>query len=122
MSLADELLADLEGNDDEDDLEDLMDSQTSEKIEPNFDKNNVKEEKMEIDTVQINSVRELCKLRDSDHLANIMKQIQGYMMKVRKSSDIIGPVESDPEYQLIVEANNTAADIDNEIGNSYYYY
>lgn len=118
MSLADELLADLEGNDDEDDLEDLMDAQTSEKSEQNFDKTSVKEEQMEIDTIQINSVRELCKLRDSEHLADIMKQIQNYMMKIRKSSDIIGPVESDPEYQLIVEANNTAADIDNEIGNS----
>lgn len=35
--------------------------------------------------------------------------------KTRKNSDIIGPVETDPEYQLIVEANNTAADIDTEI-------
>lgn len=28
---------------------------------------------------------------------------------------MIGSVESDPEYQLIVEANSIAADIDNEI-------
>lgn len=118
MSLADELLADLEGNDEEDDLENMIES--SETAENNLDKNNLNEEPMEIDTIQINSVRELCKLRDSDHLANIMKEIQTYMKKIRKPSDIIGPVESDPEYQLIVEANNTAADIDSEIGNFVY--
>lgn len=28
---------------------------------------------------------------------------------------MIGNVESDPEYQLIVEANSTAVEIDNEI-------
>ena len=28
-----------------------------------------------------------------------------------------GPVEADPEYQLIVEANNLAAELDDEIGN-----
>lgn len=27
----------------------------------------------------------------------------------------IGPVDADPEYQLIVEANNLAVEIDNEI-------
>lgn len=30
-------------------------------------------------------------------------------------SSVIGPVESDPEYQLIVEANNMTVEIDNEI-------
>lgn len=28
---------------------------------------------------------------------------------------VAGPVEADPEYQLIVEANNITAEIDNEI-------
>lgn len=45
-----------------------------------------------------------------------MKQIEGYSKKFRKASDIVGPVESDPEYLLIVEANNLAVEIDNEIG------
>lgn len=63
------------------------------------------------------SVRELTKLRDSDHLKKIMTQIDKYSKLPRKSADIVGPVESDPEYQLIVEANNIAADIDDEISN-----
>ena len=45
-------------------------------------------------------------------------EIDKYSKLPRKSADIIGPVESDPEYQLIVEANNIAADIDDEIGKS----
>ena len=39
-------------------------------------------------------------------------------VKKRQSGkdDIQGPVEADPEYLLIVEANNLAAEIDEEIG------
>ena len=35
-------------------------------------------------------------------------------VQVRKATDLLGPVEADPEYMLIVEANNLAAEIDNE--------
>lgn len=111
MSLADELLADLEEND-QDDLEKLIDSTDHIKTE-------IKEENeipMEVDTTQILSIRQLAKLRDSDNLKNIMKQIERYNGRIRKAEEIIGPVESDPEYQLIVEANNIAADVDTEIG------
>lgn len=45
-----------------------------------------------------------------------MNEIDNYSKKIRRASDIVGPVESDPEYQLIVEANNLAVEIDNEIG------
>lgn len=36
-------------------------------------------------------------------------------MKPRNSNEIIGNVESDPEYQLIVEVNSVAVEIDSEI-------
>ncbi|KAF5292598.1 hypothetical protein FQA39_LY13931 [Lamprigera yunnana] len=111
MSLADELLADLEEND-QDDLEELMD------VDETTD---AKEEQPSIiipvseDTTQIKSVRELCKLWNSEKLRSIMDQIKSYGYKPRKATEIAGPVEADPEYQLIVEANNIAADIDSEI-------
>lgn len=111
MSLADELLADLEEND-QDDLEELMETDEPDEI---------KEEKpkiiipMEEDTTKINSVKELCRLWNSEKLHSIMKQIQSYVSKPRKATEISGPLEGDPEYKLIVEANNTAADIDGEI-------
>lgn len=63
----------------------------------------------------------MASLRDSDHLQKIMEEIDNYSKKIRRPSDIIGPVESDPEYQLIVEANNLAVEIDNEIGNITYF-
>lgn len=110
MSLADELLADLEEND-QDDLEGEQESTEG----PQIKDEDIKNEPMEIDTTQISSIRDICKLRDSDILKDIIEQVKAFSTKIRKQSDIIGPVESDPEYQLIVEANNTAADIDNEI-------
>lgn len=67
--------------------------------------------------IKVSSVRELAKLRDSEQLQKVMSQIEKHSKVPRKSADIVGPVESDPEYQLIVEANNMAVDIDNEIGN-----
>jgi len=65
----------------------------------------------------VSSVRELAQLRDSEQLQQVITQIEKHSKIPRKSTDIIGPVESDPEYQLIVEANNMAVKIDNEIGN-----
>lgn len=111
MSLADELLADLEENDREDET---MDQE--EESEVPEEKPDIKDVMMEYSTTQITSVRELCKLRDSHKLADIMSQIESYGCKIRKAIEIIGPVEADPEYQLIVEANNLAQDVDNEIG------
>lgn len=72
------------------------------------------EEKMEID-VKVDSVRDLCKLRDSERLKKILVDIEKYSGKVRETAEMIGNVESDPEYQLIVEANNVAVEIDNEV-------
>lgn len=116
MSLADELLADLEENDQED-LEQLIDVEDEIIKQEEIENGAIP---METDSVQIVSIRQLAKLRDSENLTNIMKQIDNYGGKIRRADEIIGPVEADPEYQLIVEANNIAADIDNEIGKNYY--
>lgn len=66
--------------------------------------------------IKVDSVRELAKLWDSPLMQKVTSQIDKYSKILRKSSDIIGTVESDPEYQLIVEANNLAVEIDTEIG------
>lgn len=44
-----------------------------------------------------------------------MRQIGENINHARSTDDVIGPVEVDPEYQLIVEANGLAVEIDNEI-------
>lgn len=113
MSLADELLADLEEND-HDDFEEPLD--TEETPMETEEKPDIRDLMMDQNSLQITSVREICKLRDSDELQNIMSQIESNTHRIRRSADIIGPVEHDPEYQLIVEANNLAQDVDNEIG------
>ncbi|CAH1170424.1 unnamed protein product [Phaedon cochleariae] len=112
MSLADELLADLEEND-HDELDEPMEAENE--VEEEDEKPDIKEILLEQDTTQIHSVRELCKLRDSEKLMKIITEINKYVSKLRRAVDIVGPVESDPEYQLIVEANNIAQDVDNEI-------
>ncbi|XP_005181177.2 U4/U6 small nuclear ribonucleoprotein Prp31 [Musca domestica] len=114
MSLADELLADLEDDNDVDDDLAGMEAAADEvpedieqflKPTPNL---------MDVD-VQVHSIRELCKLRDSERLQNILKQIEMYSQRQRTSSEMLGNVESDPEYRLIVDANALAVDVDNEI-------
>ncbi|XP_049780622.1 U4/U6 small nuclear ribonucleoprotein Prp31 [Schistocerca cancellata] len=105
MSLADELLADLEDQDGMDDQ--FMESSATHEVKPTLPTE---------EDIKVSSVRELAKLRDSEQLKNIMALIDEYSIKMRKSEEITGPVEADPEYQLIVEANNLAVDIDNEIG------
>lgn len=138
MSLADELLADLEeteqedlaalvknelasdddadGGDGDDDA-DMADADAAVKAELD----DLADEggdggggHMDID-VRVSSVRELCRLRDSKQLRTILEQIDKYVAHPRKASEMIGNVESDPEYQLIVEANGIAVEIDNEI-------
>lgn len=135
MSLADELLADLEETEQEDLaalIKDELDSEDDVEDAAMADADNavaeaaVKDElsdlsdgkdvasAMDVD-VRVSSVRELCKLRDSKQLTTILQQIGTYVANPRKASEMIGNVESDPEYQLIVEANGYAVEIDNEI-------
>jgi len=60
----------------------------------------------------------VAKLRDSKLLINIMTQINKFTKTPRSIAEMhsSGAGEADPEYQLIVQANNIAADIDSEIG------
>lgn len=102
--MSDELLADFEENDDEDVI-------MEEEPESTFIPVTVST----VTEIKVSSVRELAKLRDSEPLQLVMAQIERHSKIPRKSTDIVRPVESNSEYQLIVEANNMAVKIDNEI-------
>ena len=114
MSLADELLADLEGDDD---VDDCVNNHTT--------KNGVIGESgdtpMETDDPKslsiYTSVRSLANLIDSQELVRVMDEIKAKQIKELsfKKCQIDGPVESHPEYKLIVDANNMAVAIDNDI-------
>ncbi|XP_054154532.1 U4/U6 small nuclear ribonucleoprotein Prp31-like [Oppia nitens] len=121
MSLADELLADLEGGDD-----DVDDMELTARMAANGGSGG--ETPMETDgsgsgpttQTQYTSVRSLAKLVDSEELATVMSEIRAKQLSQEGSAlgrkcQIDGPVESHPEYKLIVDANNMAVEIDNDI-------
>ncbi len=109
MSLADELLADLEEDDD---------------VEENFEANNAQNgSEMEVenggteeDLIKTDSsVCNVAKLQASERLKNVLKQMEEFLKNPRTRESIVGPVEMDPEFKLIVEANNLTVEIDHEI-------
>lgn len=125
MSLAELLKADLE------DLEDEQDDFLNENDQSNI---SIKKESYEIEDVgmadddykdsmdtgtgQINkeSVRNIAKLLDSIQLKRVVDKISIYQNHETKPKDELGgSVENNPEYMLIVEANNLTVEIDNEI-------
>ncbi|CAG7656778.1 unnamed protein product, partial [Allacma fusca] len=61
------------------------------------------------------SVHEICQLRDSDRFKQVVTSLEEYSARQRTGDELSGPVEADPEYQLIVNANSLAVELDNEI-------
>lgn len=104
MSLADELLADLEednANLNEENQDESMDTDQLSTKTSISNKNNV---------------HAVAKLKDSVLLQETMRKIDYYTKHQRTSTtDIQGALEHDPEYLLIVDANNLLVEIDNEI-------
>lgn len=113
MSLSDELLADFED-------EGMNVDGTESKL------STIKEEETEMDTDLINptvpgikmdytrSVKSVAKLYNSKKLNCVMSNIAEFSEK--KRGPVSGPVEMDPEYQVIVEANQITVEITDEIG------
>ncbi|XP_077696859.1 U4/U6 small nuclear ribonucleoprotein Prp31 [Eretmochelys imbricata] len=105
MSLADELLADLEEAAEEE--ENFVDEEDEPAIE------DVQEE-MQLD-LSVDSVKSIAKLWDSKMFAEIMVKIEEYISKQSKATEVMGPVEAAPEYRVIVDANNLTVEIENEL-------
>ena len=132
MSLAELLKADLDDLEDEEAEDDLNGNEKMD--DPSFS-NEIEDVGMEVENMGIestdktsemnfkdkDSVKSIAKLLESEKLNTVRKKIDFYkneeMKNGRQSSlkDIIGPVEQDPEYKLIVEANNLTVEIDSEI-------
>uniref|UniRef100_A0A671RI75 U4/U6 small nuclear ribonucleoprotein Prp31 n=1 Tax=Sinocyclocheilus anshuiensis TaxID=1608454 RepID=A0A671RI75_9TELE len=119
MSLADELLADLEEAGEEEDGLYPGGGGGESDGEPGENQaggglEDIPEE-MEMDYSGTESVASIAKLRHSKPFAEIMDKIGHYVGNQRKNSEVSGPVEADPEYRLIVAANNLTVEIDNEL-------
>ncbi|XP_059480332.1 U4/U6 small nuclear ribonucleoprotein Prp31 [Neocloeon triangulifer] len=125
MSLAEELLADLEEDQDMKEDEELKDMISASAVKSEVDRDSFMEDLSSTNQQKISlktdSIRQLAKLRDSKRLNSIMEQIERFSKKPRTLAEMrsTGAGEADPEYQLIVEANNLAVDIENEIGTIY---
>uniref|UniRef100_A0A8D0W9F2 U4/U6 small nuclear ribonucleoprotein Prp31 n=1 Tax=Sus scrofa TaxID=9823 RepID=A0A8D0W9F2_PIG len=107
MSLADELLADLEEAAEEEE----GGSYGEEEEEPAIE--DVQEE-TQLD-LSGDSVKSIAKLWDSKMFAEIMLKIEEYISKQADAAEVMGPVEAAPEYPVIVDANNLTVEIENEL-------
>ncbi|KAB1275008.1 U4/U6 small nuclear ribonucleoprotein Prp31 [Camelus dromedarius] len=107
MSLADELLADLEEAAEEEE----GGSYGEEEEEPAIE--DVQEE-TQLD-LSGDSVKSIAKLWDSKMFAEIMMKIEEYISKQASAAEVMGPVEAAPEYRVIVDANNLTVEIENEL-------
>ncbi|XP_020502417.1 U4/U6 small nuclear ribonucleoprotein Prp31 [Labrus bergylta] len=120
MSLADELLADLEeaGDEGEDGLyPEEEEGESDGEATQGMTEGGLEDipEEMELDYSKAESVGSIAKLRNSKQFSEIMDKVSVYVGKQRMNSEVSGPVESDPEYRLIVAANNLTVEIDNEL-------
>ncbi|XP_053207452.1 U4/U6 small nuclear ribonucleoprotein Prp31-like [Panonychus citri] len=119
MSLADELLADLDGDDDVGYYESSNppgEMGDEDEIPNNSVLGCIKEESMEIDLSS--SIRKLATVYDSDELKKVMAEIDkraGESGDIFNKGNLDGPVEDHPEYKLIVETNNLTVAIDDDI-------
>ncbi|XP_047500301.1 U4/U6 small nuclear ribonucleoprotein Prp31-like [Penaeus chinensis] len=120
MSLADELLNDFEEGEEEELLSNELQAREGTPGEPVESMDVEFKVPFAVDPKAakpgLQSVRQVAKLWDSNKLRDIKDQIENYASQQRKAEDIQGPVEADPEYLLIVEANNINVDIDDEVG------
>lgn len=109
MSLADELLADLEEIDDED--QGAADSNERVEGDGSMEIDNQEEASLHVS----GSVKKVAKLRDSEKMKDVLERMESFLQNPRSRESVMGPVEMDPEYLLIVEANNLTVEVDNEI-------
>ncbi|CAG8725369.1 14613_t:CDS:2, partial [Funneliformis mosseae] len=64
---------------------------------------------LEVEMKSVKDVRKVAKLLGSRQMREVLT------VNTNRSQQIMGPVVEDPEYKLIVQANNLTVDIDNEI-------
>nr|XP_021408034.1 U4/U6 small nuclear ribonucleoprotein Prp31 [Lonchura striata domestica] len=107
MSLAEELLADLEEAAGEEEEE----AEGSEGGEGPP----IEEVREEPEPEGGDSVRSIAKLWGSRGFAEIMQKIEEYIGKQPRAAEVLGPVEAAPEYRVIVDANNLTVEIENEL-------
>ncbi|KAH9927134.1 Nop domain-containing protein [Epithele typhae] len=70
-------------------------------------------QRMELGAVE--DVRKVARLEGSKRMNDILKEIEKYENSPSTAEQMAMPTHSNPEYNLIVQANNLSVDVDNEI-------
>lgn len=73
------------------------------------------EEVQRMDLGAVEDVRKVAKLDGSKRMLDILKEIEKYQANPSTPEQMALPTHSNPEYNLIVQANNLSVDVDNEI-------
>ncbi|KAH9894376.1 Nop domain-containing protein [Cubamyces lactineus] len=73
------------------------------------------EEVQRMELGKVDDVRKVAKLDGSKRMNDILKEIEKYQANPSTPEQMAMPTHSNPEYNLIVQANNLSVDVDNEI-------
>ncbi|KAI0068909.1 Nop domain-containing protein [Artomyces pyxidatus] len=73
------------------------------------------EEVQRMELGSVDDVTKIAKLEGSRRMAEILKEIEKYQANPSSNEAMAQPAHSNPEYNLIVQANNLSVDVDNEI-------
>ncbi|KAL3088659.1 hypothetical protein niasHT_010819 [Heterodera trifolii] len=111
MSLAQELLADLEEDGDEE-MQDLEVKKEEEQDEDYIDE--VTEEKSLPNLSKYERITDVAKLTSSTNYIELKSELQQYF-SLEEVPKITSPIESDPQYILVVRFSELATEIDQEI-------
>ncbi|KZS94095.1 Nop domain-containing protein [Sistotremastrum niveocremeum HHB9708] len=69
----------------------------------------------QMDLMGVEDVRKIAKLEGSKRMNDVLKEVEKYTQHPSTSEEISLPTHLNPEYNLIVQANNLSVDIDNDI-------
>ncbi|KDQ29159.1 hypothetical protein PLEOSDRAFT_1055122 [Pleurotus ostreatus PC15] len=108
--LADELLADLDGEQAQTEVGGLV---LDGGVKPADELDAEDVQQMELGDIE--DVSAIAKLEGSKRMNDIIKDIEKYQAKPSSAQDMALPAHMNPEYNLIVQANNLSVDVDNEI-------
>ncbi|KAJ7068120.1 hypothetical protein C8F01DRAFT_1116944 [Mycena amicta] len=137
MSLADELLADLDDSDDDEQEQPENELKRKADAEPSDDEADQDEDQeigglvlpggvkpadeLDAEDVQqmelgaVEDISTIAKLDGSKRMSDILQEIQKYEAGPTTAATMALPAHLNPEYTLIVQANNLSVDVDNEI-------
>ncbi|KAI0265148.1 hypothetical protein BC834DRAFT_880297 [Gloeopeniophorella convolvens] len=73
------------------------------------------EEVQRMELGAVDDVRKVARLEGSKRMTEIIKEIEKYQASPTSTEAMAMPAHSNPEYNVIVQANNLSVDVDNEI-------